>query len=144
MKATRNNCESYTIELDNGKLCICGLRPIKSLHSNTPPTCAAPILATPLRRSVRLKNKVQVVLILKSQSLFRKRLQVSKTYFSHLKATPEFFMNSPRASSGKTTTACIVLLLLVFATSFLVVIFIRDLVLKDIFPNPDKSNLKEK
>ena len=51
-------------------------------------------------------------------------------------------MNSTRASSRKHTTACIALLLLVFAAGFLVVIVIRDLVLKEIFPDPDKQRNK--
>ena len=51
-------------------------------------------------------------------------------------------MTSSGASSRKSTAICIALLLLVFAVSFLAVILIKNLVFKEIFPDPDTSHLK--
>ena len=70
--AIRNNSESYIVQLENGKQCICGrilLRPANTTAISSMTKCASPVPAQrtthttaqpqpTLRRSARLQNRV--------------------------------------------------------------------------------------
>ena len=61
VKATRNNGESYLVQLDNGKECIHGhilLRTVNSTLSSTHSTPQPSSTTAHIRRSARLQNKV--------------------------------------------------------------------------------------